>query len=108
MYNILANRTDQAIAVLPLVRVVNQGPHRAYNLVRTSVTHVLHAVIAEQLSWSADTTAANVYYRHTNRLGGFSRLMFEVNTKKTYVKKIIHTTICYGIETVSFTIILFH
>jgi len=55
------------------------GPERPFNLVRSAVTKDIDEVISEQLSWSLDPSASNLYFRQVQRLGGLSKLQFEAS-----------------------------
>lgn len=71
-------RARYAATVLPLVKTAPLGPYRPYNLVRSSLIKEVGEVISEQLSWSLDPSASNLYFRQVQRLGELSKTQFEV------------------------------
>jgi hypothetical protein len=74
---------------LPLVKTAPLGPYRPYNLVRSSLTKEVGEVISEQLSWSLDPSASNLYFRQVQRLGELSKTQIEV-LENLYRKLEIH------------------
>ena len=71
-------RCRYASAVLPLVRPMPIEMHTSYNLLWSKVSGDLQQLVMNQLSYEGSLGASNLYYRYTQRLGGTSRVPFQV------------------------------
>jgi hypothetical protein len=64
---------------LALARPVPLGLHRSHNLLWSTVSEHLQQIVFSQLIHETSLDATNVYYRYTQRLGGLSRVAFQVS-----------------------------
>ena len=71
-------RSRYARMVLPLARPVPLGIHTSYNALWSRVSSDLQQIVMNQLSYEGSLDATNLYYRYTQRLGGLSRVPFQV------------------------------
>lgn len=71
-------RSRYASMVLALAKPVALGLHRSHNFMWSRVSGGLQEVIFSHLSHETSLDATNFYYRYTHRLGGLSRVAFQV------------------------------
>jgi hypothetical protein len=79
-------RSRYARTVLPLVKPVPLGLHRPHNFMWSRVSGSLQEIIFGQLLYETSLDATNFYHRYTYRLGGLSRVTFQVGYVKKQVK----------------------
>jgi hypothetical protein len=71
---------------LALVKPVSLGLHMSHNFLWSRVVSGLQDVISIQLSHETSLDATNFYYRFTQRLGGVSRVAFQVSANLVFSK----------------------
>jgi hypothetical protein len=71
-------RSRYARMVIPLANPVHLGIHTSHNVAWSTVNSDLQQIVKNYLSYEGSLDATNLYYRYTQRLGGLSRVPFQV------------------------------
>ncbi|XP_069693294.1 vitellogenin-like [Periplaneta americana] len=79
----------RAAAALPLARPAPLDLHLPQNFLWTRVNEELHTVILNHMSYEKGMDPFNIYFRHTQRLGGIFRVPLEVDLSVTNPEQLL-------------------